>query len=109
MLVHVHMLISIPPKYSVSHIVGFLKGKTALCIANKYARKRCYKGYHFWARGFFMSTAGYDKQIVRRYIRIQENLQSFADLFSKTISIVSSAASCFRLPPVSCVIQKPRL
>ena len=48
---HVHMLISIPPKYSVSHIVGFLKGKTALYIANKYARKRRYKGYHFWARG----------------------------------------------------------
>ncbi len=48
---HVHMLISIPPKYSVSHIVGFLKGKTALYVANKYARKRRYKGYHFWARG----------------------------------------------------------
>ncbi len=44
---HVHMLISIPPKYSVSHIVGFLKGKTALYVANKYARKRRYKGYHF--------------------------------------------------------------
>ena len=44
---HVHMLISIPPKYSVAHIVGFLKGKTALYVANKYARKRRYKGYHF--------------------------------------------------------------
>ena len=44
---HVHMLISIPPKYSVSSIVGFLKGKTALYVANKYARKRRYKGYHF--------------------------------------------------------------
>ena len=47
---HVHMLISIPPKYSVAHIVGFLKGKTALYVANRYARKRRYKGYHFWAR-----------------------------------------------------------
>ncbi|ASY68973.1 REP element-mobilizing transposase RayT [Sinorhizobium fredii] len=53
---HVHMLISIPPKYSVSHIVGFLKGKTALYVANKYARKRRYKGYHFWARGYFVSA-----------------------------------------------------
>ena len=50
---HVHMLISIPPKYSVAHIVGFLKGKTALYVANRYARKRRYKGYHFWARGIF--------------------------------------------------------
>lgn len=56
---HVHMLISIPLKYSVAHIVGFLKGKTALFVANKYARKRRYKGYHFWARGYFVSTTGY--------------------------------------------------
>lgn len=44
---HVHMLISIPPKFSVAHIVGYLKGKTAIYVANKYARKRRYKGYHF--------------------------------------------------------------
>ncbi|MGP4674813.1 IS200/IS605 family transposase [Agrobacterium pusense] len=68
---HVHMLCS-PPKYPVSHIVGFLKGKTVLYIANKYARKRRDKGYHFWARGYFVSTAGYDEQVVRRYIRNQE-------------------------------------
>ncbi len=49
---HEHMLISIPPKYSVSHIIGFLKDKTAIYVANKYARKRRYKGYHFWARGY---------------------------------------------------------
>ncbi|TCL62526.1 putative transposase [Rhizobium sp. BK251] len=47
---HVHMLISIPPKHSVSHVVGFFKGKTVVYVANKYARKRRYKGYHFWAR-----------------------------------------------------------
>ncbi|MGR4841612.1 IS200/IS605 family transposase [Rhizobium sp. LARHSG275] len=73
---HVHMLISIPPKYSVSHIVG---------VANKYARKRRYKGYHFWARGYFVSTAGYDEQVVRRYIRNQEKVDKasdFADLFN---------------------------
>ena len=81
---HVHMLISIPPKYSVAHIVGFLKGKTALYVANKYARKRKYKGYHFWARGYFVSTTGYNEQVVRRYIQNQEKADKasdFADLF----------------------------
>jgi putative transposase len=66
------MLISIPPKYSVSHIVGFLKGKTAIYVANKCARKRRYKGYHFWARGYFVSTTGDNEQVVRRSIRNQE-------------------------------------
>lgn len=84
---HVHMLISIPPKYSVSHIVGFLKGKTAIYVANKYARKRRYKGYHFWARGYFVSTTGYNEQVVRRYIRNQEKADKasdFADLFNRS-------------------------
>jgi putative transposase len=84
---HVHMLISVPLKYSVSSIVGFLKGKTALYVANKYARKRRYKGYHFWARGYFVSTAGYDEHVVRRYIRNQEKADKasdFADLFNRS-------------------------
>lgn len=76
---HVHMLISIPPKYSVSHIVGFLKGKTALYVANKYARKRKYRGYHFWARGYFVSTIGYNEQVVRRSIRDQEKADKASD------------------------------
>lgn len=81
---HVHMLISIPPKYSVAHIVGFLKGKTALYVATKYARKRRYKGYHFWARGYFVSTTGYQEEVVRRYIRNQEKQDKatdYADMF----------------------------
>ena len=81
---HVHMLISIPPKYSVAHVVGFLKGKTALYVANRYARKRKYKGYHFWARGYFVSTTGYQEEVVRRYIRNQEKQDKqsdYADLF----------------------------
>ncbi len=84
---HVHMLISIPPKYSVSSIVGFFKGKMAIYVANKYARKRRYKGYHFRARGYFVSTAGYDEQVVRRYIRNQEKADKafdFADLFNRS-------------------------
>ncbi len=83
---HVHMLISIPPKYSVAHIVGFLKGKTALYVANKYARKRRYKGYHFWARGYFVSTTGYNEEVVRRYIQNQEKndkKSDYAELFTK--------------------------
>ena len=81
---HVHMLISIPPKYSVAHVVGFLKGKTALCVANRYARKRKYKGYHFWARGYYVSTTGFNEQVVRRYIQNQEKqdkASDYADLF----------------------------
>lgn len=81
---HVHMLISIPPKYSVAHIVGFLKGKTALYVANRYARKRKYKGYHFWARGYYVSTTGFNEQVVRRYIQNQEKVDKqsdYADLF----------------------------
>ena len=81
---HVHMLISIPPKYSVAHIVGFLKGKTALYVANKYARKRKYRGYHFWARGYYVSTTGFNEQVVRRYIQNQEKqdkASDYADLF----------------------------
>ncbi|WP_321342596.1 IS200/IS605 family transposase [Breoghania sp.] len=84
---HVHMLISIPPKYSVAHVVGYLKGKTALYVANKYARKRRYKGYHFWARGYFVSTTGYNEQVVRRYIRNQEKTDKasdYADLFNRS-------------------------
>mgnify|MGYP000992888781 CR=1 FL=1 len=76
---HVHMLISIPPKYSVSHIVGFLKGKSALYLAQKYGRRRKYRGYHFWARGYFVSTVGYNEQVVRRYIQNQERLDKAVD------------------------------
>jgi putative transposase len=75
------------PKYSVARIVGFSKGKTALYVANKYARKRRYKGYHFWARGYFVSTKGYNEQVVRQYIRNQEKADKasdFADLFNRS-------------------------
>lgn len=69
---HIHMLISIPPKYSVAHIVGFLKGKSALYLAQRYGRRRKHRGYHFWARGYFVSTVGYNEEVVRRYIQNQE-------------------------------------
>ena len=69
---HVHMLISIPPKYAVAQVVGFLKGKSAIHIARAYAgRRRDFRGQHFWARGYFVSTVGRDEEKVRRYIREQ--------------------------------------
>lgn len=70
---HVHMCLSIPPKYAVSNVVGYLKGKSAIQIARKYGgRSRNFTGEHFWARGYFVSTVGLDEAVVRAYIRNQE-------------------------------------
>ena len=70
---HIHMLISIPPKYAVSHVVGYVKGKSAIHIARTYhGQKKNYNGMHFWARGYFVSTVGTDEEVVRAYIRDQE-------------------------------------
>ena len=70
---HVHMLISIPPKYVVAQVVGFIKGKSAIHIARTYGgHKQNFTGQNFWARGYFVSTAGRDEENVREYIRRQE-------------------------------------
>src|SRR5579859_3983227 len=70
---HVHMMLSVPPKYSVSSVMGFIKGKSAIHIARVYAgRRRNYVGQHFWARGFCVSTVGENEAAVRRYIQDQE-------------------------------------
>jgi len=70
---HVHMLISIPPKYPVSQVIGFIKGKSAIHLARVYGeRKRNFVGQHFWARGFFVSTVGRDERLIREYIHKQE-------------------------------------
>ena len=70
---HVHMMISIPPKYSVSNVVGYIKGKSAIHLARVYAeRKRNFVGQHFWARGYFVWTVGRDEEVIRNYIRRQE-------------------------------------
>ena len=71
---HVHMLVSIPPKYSVAQIVGFLKGKSAISIARTYfGRRKNFTGQHFWARGYHVSTVGRDEAMIREYIRHQES------------------------------------
>ena len=73
MLDHVHMLIAIPPKYAVSQVIGYLKGKSAIHIARTYAeRRRNFVGQHVWARGYFVSTVGRDEAQIRDYIRRQE-------------------------------------
>lgn len=70
---HVHILISIPPKYSVSQAVGFIKGKSAIAIARTYmGRKKNFTGQSFWARGYYVSTVGKDEEAVREYIKHQE-------------------------------------
>ena len=70
---HIHMCISIPPKYAVSNVVGYLKGKSAIAIARKFkGRQRNFNGESFWARGYFVSTVGLDENMVREYIRNQE-------------------------------------
>ena len=70
---HVHILISIPPKYSVSQVVGYIKGKSAIHIARTYmGRQRNFTGEHFWARGRYVSTVGLDESVVRQYIQNQE-------------------------------------
>jgi putative transposase len=70
---HVHLLIAIPPKYAVSQVVGFIKGKSAIHLARVYGeRKRNFVGEHFWARGYFVSTVGRDETAIREYIKNQE-------------------------------------
>ena len=70
---HVHMMISIPPKYAVSQVVGFIKGKSAIHLARVYGeKKRNFVGQHFWARSYFVSTVGRDQEVIREYIKNQE-------------------------------------
>ncbi len=70
---HVHLCLSIPPKFSVANTVGFLKGKSAIRIHREYLkRKRQFTGFHFWARGYCVSTIGLEERVIREYIRNQE-------------------------------------
>ena len=70
---HVHMLISIPPKYAVAQVIGYIKGKSAIHIARTFGgRRRNFTGQHFWARGYFVSTVGRDEKAIRDYIQRQE-------------------------------------
>jgi putative transposase len=70
---HVHVLIKIPPKYSVAQVVGYIKGKSAIAIARNYmGRSRDFTGQNFWARGYYVSTVGMDEEVIKKYIQEQE-------------------------------------
>ena len=70
---HVHMMIAIPPKYAVSQVIGYIKGKSAMHLARVYGEnRRNFVGQHFWARGYFVSTVGRDEAVIREDIRPQE-------------------------------------
>ena len=77
---HVHICISIPPKYSVSYIVGYIKGKSAISIARRFAGKtKNFTGENFSARGYFVTTIGLDEEMVRAYVRNQDNEDAHYD------------------------------
>jgi putative transposase len=70
---HIHMLISIPPKYAVAQVVGFIKGKSAIAVARNFGgRSKNFTGQHFWARGYHVSTVGRDEEAIRQYIKKHE-------------------------------------
>lgn len=72
---HVHMLIKIPPKYAVSEVIGYIKGKSAIAVARQFGdRKRNFNGERLWARGYAVSTVGFEEGQIREYIRNQEQL-----------------------------------
>ena len=80
---HIHMLLSIPPKYSVSQIMGFLKGKSSLMIFDRHANlKYKYGNRHFWARGYFVNTVGRNKKQIEEYIKNQLQEDQIADQMS---------------------------
>ena len=74
---HVHMLVSIPPKYSVAEVIGFIKGKSSIWNIERKAKN--FTGHKFWARGYFVSTVGRDEETIRAYIRNQELLDRQMD------------------------------
>jgi putative transposase len=82
---HVHMLLSIPPKYAVSQVMGYIKGKSAIHIARVYGgKRRNFVGQNFWARGYWVSTVGKNEAAVRRYIQEQENEDRRVDQLEMT-------------------------
>ncbi len=93
---HVHMLISIPPKYSVAQIIGYMKGKSSIWIAQNVERKmRNFLGHKFWARGYFVTTVGRDEGVIRAYIRNQELADRQLEQFERR----------FQQPKIQTIIQ----
>ena len=78
---HVHRCIEIPPKYPVASVMGFLKGKSAIAVARLCGKERNFTGEHFWARGYAVSTVGFELEQVRQYIREQEEAEGTGGRF----------------------------
>lgn len=77
---HVHMLITIPPKYSISEVVGYIKGKSAIAVARQFSgKKRNFNGERFWARGYAVSTVGFEESQIKSYIKNQEQLDGASE------------------------------
>ena len=77
---HVHMLIKIPPKYTVAEVIGYIKGKSAIAVARQFGgRRRNFNGEKMWARGYAVSTVGFEEEKIRKYIRHQEQLDTRGD------------------------------
>ena len=84
MLDHVHMVLSIPPKLSVAMVVGYLKGKSAIQVHREALNvKQGFTGKHFWSRGYCVSTVGLDEQMIRAYVKNQDDLDRQEDLFNQ--------------------------
>ena len=79
---HIHMCLSIPPKFSVSTIVGYLKGKSTMILFEKYSvLRRNFRGHNFWARGYYVNTVGLDEAMVRQYIKNQQERDAAEDRY----------------------------
>lgn len=76
---HIHMVLSIPPKYSVANTIGFLKGKSAVRIHRELMKERRMTGLHFWANGYCVSTIGLNEETIRRYVREQDQRERRQD------------------------------
>ena len=84
---HIHLCISVPPKYALSTMVGYLKGKSAMVVFERFSKvKRNFKGHSFWARGYYVSTVGLDESRVRKYIQDQEINDSVHDKYDRDLS-----------------------
>jgi putative transposase len=89
---HIHLLVSVPPKVSVSELMGTLKGKLAIKLFKSYPRlkQKPYWGNHFWARGYFVSTVGIDEDKIRRYVKYQEEEEKKAETQGKDFGLFES-------------------
>ncbi len=84
---HLHLCLSIPPKYSVAEMIGYLKGKSSMILFEQYSKlKRNFKGHHFWARGYYVSTVGLDEGKIKKYIRDQDENESIEDRWDTDLS-----------------------